>query len=84
MINNLDLKFLDRAKRVSELSDYKRIHIGCVAVYGNKVISTGFNSNRTHPLQAKLNRFRCKDISKFMLKYLVCIVFGALNCHGIR
>lgn len=45
------------------MSDFHRIHIGCVAVYRNKIISTGFNSNRTHPLQAKLNSFRNNKIS---------------------
>lgn len=46
------------AKHVAELSDYKRIHIGCVAVQGNRVLSTGFNSTKSHPLQAHYNRFR--------------------------
>lgn len=64
MINKSDFKYLERAKQLSEQSDYQRIHIGCIAVYGNKIISTGFNSNRTHPLQARLNRFRNKEIVK--------------------
>lgn len=40
------------------MSDYSRIHIGCIAVQGNKILSTGFNTNKSHPLQAHYNRFR--------------------------
>ena len=40
------------------MSDYKRIHIGCVAVYKNHIIAVGYNINKTHPLQKKYNRYR--------------------------
>ena len=41
------------------MSDYSRgIRVGCVAVIGNKVISTGFNTDRTHPVQMKYNAYR--------------------------
>lgn len=63
MTKNSDFKFFDHARQMSELSDFRRIHIGCVAVYGNKIIASGFNSNRTHPLQARLNQFRSNQIS---------------------
>lgn len=63
IIKNSDFKFFEHARQMAELSDFRRVHIGCVAVYGNKIIASGFNSNRTHPLQAKLNRFRSIEIS---------------------
>ena len=44
-----------RAKEISCLSDYNRIHIGCVAVYKNHVLAVGYNTNKTHPLQMKYN-----------------------------
>lgn len=48
----------NRAKEISYLSDYNRIHIGCVAVYKNHVLAVGYNTNKTHPLQMKYNRYR--------------------------
>jgi deoxycytidylate deaminase len=39
-------------------SDYKRIHIGCVITYKGIPISFGFNSNKTHPMQKRYNKFR--------------------------
>lgn len=42
------------------MSDYNKIHIGCVAVYKNHVLAVGYNTNKTHPLQKKYNRYRNK------------------------
>lgn len=50
--------FFEAAKAVSKLSDFPRIKIGACAVYKHKVISTGFNSKRTSPLQKKYNKYR--------------------------
>lgn len=46
------------AKAVSELSQFKQHRIGVVAVYKHKIISSGYNSYVTNPLQKKYNRFR--------------------------
>lgn len=40
------------------MSDKKRIHIGCVAVYKNQIVSIGYNTNKTHPIQKKYNTYR--------------------------
>lgn len=40
------------------MSDFKRVHIGCIAVYKNQILSVGYNTNKTHPLQKKYNKFR--------------------------
>lgn len=50
--------YFNAAKAVSELSDFKQHHIGCVAVYSHKIISSGCNSNRTNPNQKRLNMYR--------------------------
>ena len=51
--------FFDAAKAVSKMSDFPRIHIGCVATYGNhRIISSGCNSTKTHPVQKRLNKER--------------------------
>ena len=46
------------AKAVSELSQFKQHRIGVVAVYRHKIISSGYNSYVTNPLQKRYNRFR--------------------------
>ena len=46
------------AKAIAELSDFHRVSVGCVAVYGHKIISSGCNSSKTHPAQKKLNIYR--------------------------
>ena len=46
------------AKAVSALSDFPRVNVGCVAVYKHKVVSSGYNSCVTNPLQKRYNQFR--------------------------
>lgn len=46
------------AKAISELGTFPRIKIGCVAVYKHKIISSGFNSCKTSPIQKKYNAYR--------------------------
>ena len=37
----------NKAKEISYLSDYKRVHIGCIAVYKNHILAVGYNTNKT-------------------------------------
>ena len=46
------------AKSVSELSNFPRVKIGCITVYKHKIISSGFNSRKTSPIQKKYNAYR--------------------------
>ena len=55
MITNADLKHLKLAEIVSTYSDYDRIHIGACIIKKRQVISTGYNQNKTHPIQEKYN-----------------------------
>ena len=52
------LAYFKAAKAVSELSDFDRVHIGAVAVYKHKIISSGTNSYKTNPIQKKYNKYR--------------------------
>lgn len=45
----------DLAKIASLKSDFDRSKTGAVAIYGNKVLAIGWNSNKTSSLQAKYN-----------------------------
>lgn len=59
-----DKAYFNIAKEVSELSDFPRIKIGCCAVHKHQVISTGFNTQRTAPIQKKYNQYRFSDDTK--------------------
>ena len=50
--------YFKAAKSVSDLSDFPRVKVGCVAVYKHKIISSGYNSYVTNPLQKRYNKFR--------------------------
>ena len=58
MFRNVDYKYFDKARKVANISDYHRIHIGCVAVYPGQVIGLGSNNNKTHPTQKYYNKYR--------------------------
>ena len=61
-----DIKFFKKARKVALLSDYKKVHIGCVAVYQGQIIGIGCNLEKTHPIQAHYNIFRnSKIISEY-------------------
>ena len=51
----MKMKFFEKAKAVSRLSDFRRIHIGSVVVYKNKIVSVGWNTTKGNPLQQKRN-----------------------------
>lgn len=58
MITKRNIKYFQRAKDLTEYSDFNKIHIGCVIVNKNRVIGEGFNTYKTHPIQKKFNAFR--------------------------
>lgn len=49
--------YFKAAKAVSSVSDFK-LKMGCVVVYKHKIISSGCNGYKTHPLQQKYNKYR--------------------------
>lgn len=58
MMTQNDFRFFNKARQVAKISDFKKVHIGCVAVYQGQIIGVGCNTNKTHPLQAQYNRLR--------------------------
>lgn len=54
----MNVHFFTKAKKASEFSTFKRYHVGCVAVYKGYILSVGFNSNKTHPIQKIYNKER--------------------------
>lgn len=78
-----DMKFFKKARKVALLSDYKKVHIGCVAVYQGQIIGIGCNLEKTHPIQAHYNIFRNKDIS--LCSSLLPKLHAEINClNAIR
>lgn len=59
-------KGYELAKSASLNSDFYKCHTGAVAVYGNKVLAVGWNSEKLSSMQAKYNtRTRGFDGHKF-------------------
>jgi deoxycytidylate deaminase len=79
MLANSDFKYFDKARQAANISDYRKQHIGCIAVYQGQVISIGCNCNKTHPTQKYYNRYRKKDDS------LLPKLHAEISClNGIR
>lgn len=55
---NSDYKYFEKARHTATMSDYKKHHLGCVAVYQGQVVGMGYNCNKTHPIQKFYNRYR--------------------------
>lgn len=61
MIMKSDTKYFNHAKNIAEMSDFKRDKTGCVIVYHKSILSVGFNTNKTHTIQARYNKLRFDD-----------------------
>lgn len=67
-MTNRQKRFFNIAREVSLLSDFKKARIGAVVIEGNRVISTGHNSNKTSTVQCKYNAYRFDDAHKCSAK----------------
>lgn len=56
--NKSDMRYFDIAHRMADKSTYSQIHIGCIFVYKGHIIGSGYNSNKTSPIQKRYNRYR--------------------------
>ena len=61
MLRNVDYRYFKKARQIANISDYKKQHVGCVAVYQGQVIGLGCNCNKTHPTQKFYNKYRIKS-----------------------
>ena len=55
MLSKSDYKFFEKAKYMATISDYKKTHIGCVAIYQGSIVGVGCNTIKTHPIQKYYN-----------------------------
>ncbi len=51
-----------KAREVSFNSNFKQHHLGAVFYYKGQILATGFNSQKTSPIQKKYNRERNFDV----------------------
>ena len=58
MLRDIDYRYFDKARQIASISNYKKQHVGCVAVYQGQVIGLGCNCNKTHPTQKYYNQYR--------------------------
>ena len=58
MLRDVDYRYFNKARQIANISDYNKIHVGCVAVYHGQIIGIGCNTNKTHPAQKFYNRYR--------------------------
>ena len=54
-------KYLELAKEACKFSDMHKTHLGSVLVYKGKIISVGWNTDRTSPIQKEFNKYRNFD-----------------------
>lgn len=53
-----EMRFFSIAKEMAGLSDFHGTKVGAVVVEGKRILSTGFNSQKTRPLQQRYNVYR--------------------------
>lgn len=54
-INNFDRRMFHYARMEAEKSTFERFKVGAVIAYKHKIIGSGHNSSKTHPMQEKYN-----------------------------
>ena len=64
LFTKTDRRYLSKARQAADISDYKYVHIGCVAVYKGNIIGIGCNTNKTHPVQKYYNKYRITDVDQ--------------------
>ena len=58
-----EMAFFRAAKSVSEFGSHHRHKVGAIVVMKHRIISSGCNSMKTHPLQKQYNKYRFKEDS---------------------
>lgn len=58
MFTKREIQYFDTAKEFSKYSNHDKYSLGAVIVKDGKILSSGFNNKKSHPLQKKYNKFR--------------------------
>lgn len=70
------MRYFQKARQTAETSDYKRTHVGCIAVYQGNIIGIACNTNKTHPMQKYYNRYRYHP----QISYFYPKLHAEINC----
>lgn len=66
--------YFKAAKAVSQLGDFPKTKMGAIAVYKHHIISSGYNSVKTAPLQKQYNVFRfTEDTPAYIHAEVACL-----------
>lgn len=71
------------AKAMSKFSDFPKIQVGCCAVYKHKIISSGYNSMKTNPVQKRLNIYRFDEETPATLHAEISCLLPLINRRDI-
>lgn len=80
MMRKIDYKYFSKAKQIAQVSDFPKVHIGCIAVYQNRIVGIGCNTNKTHPAQKYYNRYRIDDADYNSSESLLPKLHAEINC----
>lgn len=53
--------YFEAARAMAQLSDFPKVKVGAIAVYKHHIVSSGFNSSKTAPIQKKYNICRFSE-----------------------
>ena len=67
-------KFLMKARHASQLSDFPRQKLGAVMVLGNKIITDGYNTAKTSPIQKE-------ELCSILDRVKILLVVSFTNSH---
>ena len=71
------------ARAISKMSDFPRVAVGAVAVYGHRIISSGYNSCKTDTVQKRYNIYRFSEETPASIHAEVMALKGLMNRNDI-
>ena len=71
------------AKAVSKMSDFPRVAVGAVVVQGHRIISSGYNSCKSDPVQKQYNKYRFSEDTPASIHAEVMALKGLMNRDDI-
>lgn len=71
------------ARAISKMSDFPRVAVGAVAVYGHRIISSGYNSCKTDTVQKRYNVYRFSEETPASIHAEVMALKGLMNRNDI-
>lgn len=58
MLSKKHIRFFHIAKELSMINRFLRTNIGCIVVIKNRIVSSGYNKSKTHPIQKRYNHYQ--------------------------